>query len=257
MSAIAKQPPSAKASKSSSTDGSRVRQSPASADTVSPEAAGREQEAGGVTSAQADGCELFGMGPTMALVGNHPLHAGPLPADFTFNLPDSIEGAVQLACASSYRCALCSSTKLEPRSLCLLVVPAPSMLSSQQPWHRTATRRSTLRLAHACPSDMLEIYTHRFEMSRSLNVIIQASKLPPCRAWLDGDRMQAVTWPVPAEGAGCRELPDLHFDAAVKLSELMMRGLKDYKGLQGSLAARRLDGALAAGAPLPVLLRRR
>lgn len=96
-----------KTPQSASAGESGPQNSPTSVCTVSPAATRGEQDGTSEPlAAPRDGSELFGAGPAMPLISEHPLHAGPLPPDFTFGLPDSVEGAVQLACAASYRCAL-------------------------------------------------------------------------------------------------------------------------------------------------------
>jgi hypothetical protein len=47
---------------------------------------------------------------------------------------------------------------------------------------------------------------------------------------------------------------DVQFDAAAKLSELMLRNLKGSAGLEGSLAATRFPGPAATGARPALLL---
>ena len=61
-----------------------------------------------------------------------------------------------------------------------------------------------------------------------------------CRAWLDGRQCQLIEWLLPEVSARDASMPlsvREQFNSAVKLSEAMLRSLKERQGMQGPLKA--------------------
>ena len=71
-----------------------------------------------------------------------------------------------------------------------------------------------------------------------------------CRAWINGERFLTLHWPLhqdAAPGASAAAQTRQIFNQAAKLSEAMLKRLKQMEGLEGPLKAQMFEGASPVG----------